>query len=42
LDARTNTKAFYTLAVGNLITGAMNVAADLGVPVVTGDLVMEV
>ena len=32
----------YPLAVGNLITGAMNVAADLGVPVVTGDLVMEV
>lgn len=32
----------YPLAVGNLITGAMNVAADLGVPIVTGDLVMEV
>lgn len=32
----------YPLAVGNLITGAMNAAADLGVPVVTGDLVMEV
>lgn len=32
----------YPLAVGNLITGAMNVAAELGVPVVTGDLVMEV
>lgn len=32
----------YPLAVGNLITGAMNVAADLGVAVVTGDLVMEV
>ena len=32
----------YPLAVGNLLTGAMNVAADLGVPVVTGDLVMEV
>lgn len=32
----------YPLAVGNLITGALNIAADLGVPVVTGDLVMEV
>ena len=32
----------YPLAVGNLITGAMNVAADLGAPVITGDLVMEV
>ena len=30
------------LAVGNLITGAMNVAAELGAPVITGDLVMEV
>lgn len=32
----------YPLAVGNLLTGALNIAADLGVPVVTGDLVMEV
>ena len=32
----------YPLAVGNLITGAMNVAADLGAPVITGELVMEV
>ncbi|MDS7929599.1 AAA family ATPase [Acinetobacter sp. V102_4] len=32
----------YPLAVGNLLTGALNVAADLGVDVVTGDLVMEV
>ena len=32
----------YPLAVGNLITGAMNVAAELGSPVITGDLVMEV
>lgn len=32
----------YPLAVGNLITGALNAAADLHVPVVTGDLVMEV
>ena len=32
----------YPLAVGNLITGAMNVAAELGAPVITGDLVMEV
>lgn len=32
----------YPLAVGNLLTGALNAAADLGVPVVTADLVMEV
>ena len=32
----------YPLAVGNLITGAMNVAAELGVPVITAELVMEV
>ena len=32
----------YPLAIGNLLTGALNVAADLGVDVVTGDLVMEV
>lgn len=32
----------YPLAVGNLLTGALNVAAELGVDVVTGDLVMEV
>ncbi|WP_151730333.1 ExeA family protein [Acinetobacter junii] len=32
----------YPLAVGNLLTGALNVAADLGEDVVTGDLVMEV
>ena len=32
----------YPLAVGNLITGAMNVAADLGAPVITGELEMEV
>jgi len=32
----------YPLAVGNLITGAMNVAAELGADVITHDLVMEV
>ena len=32
----------YPLAVGNLLTGALNVAAELGVDVVTGELVMEV
>lgn len=32
----------YPLAVGNLITGALNVAAELGEKVVTGDLVKEV
>lgn len=37
-----NESLLYPLAVGNLITGAMNVAAELGTPVITGDLVMEV
>ena len=32
----------YPLAVGNLLTGALNVAAQLGEKVITGDLVMEV
>lgn len=32
----------YPLAVGNLITGAMNMAADLGVPTVTRDIIMNV
>lgn len=32
----------YPLAVGNLLTGALNVAAELGSDVITGDLVMEV
>lgn len=32
----------YPLAVGNLITGAMNMAASLGVPVVTHDVIMNV
>lgn len=32
----------YPLAVGNLLTGALNVAAELGEKVVTGDLVKEV
>lgn len=31
----------YPLAVGNLITGAMNTAAELGVPVITADVVRE-
>ncbi|ENX58179.1 MULTISPECIES: ExeA family protein [Acinetobacter] len=37
-----NESLLYPLAVGNLITGAMNVAAELGAPVITDDLVMEV
>lgn len=37
-----NESLLYPLAVGNLITGAMNVAAELGADVITGDLVMEV
>lgn len=32
----------YPLAVGNLLTGALNIASELGMPVVTGDLVKEV
>lgn len=32
----------YPLVVGNLLTRALNVAAELGAGVVTGDLVMEV
>ena len=32
----------YPLAVGNLITGAMNMAADLGVPMITHDIIMNV
>lgn len=32
----------YPLAVGNLLTGALNVAAELGANVITGDLVLEV
>lgn len=37
-----NESLLYPLAVGNLITGAMNVATELGADVITGDLVMEV
>lgn len=37
-----NESLLYPLAVGNLITGALNVAAELGADVITGDLVMEV
>lgn len=32
----------YPLAVGNLLTGAMNMAASLGVPVVNHDIIMNV
>lgn len=32
----------YPLAVGNLITGAMNMAADLGVPIVNADIIYNV
>ena len=32
----------YPLAVGNLLTGALNAAAEHGSDVITGDLVMEV
>lgn len=32
----------YPLAVGNLLTGALNIASDLGLPTVNGDLVKEV
>ena len=32
----------YPLAIGNLLTASMNLAAELGVPVVTADVVMGV
>lgn len=32
----------YPLAIGNLLTGAMNKAAELGVPVINADLIMNV
>ncbi|PTQ91246.1 AAA family ATPase [Agitococcus lubricus] len=31
----------YPLAIGNLITGALNLAADLGVPVINADIIRE-
>ena len=38
----TSESLLYPLAVGNLLTGALNVAADLGENFVTGELVQEV
>lgn len=32
----------YPLAIGNLLTGALNCAADLGIPVITADVIKEV
>lgn len=39
---KTQTSLLYPLAVGNLITCAMNLAADLGSPLVTADIVKGV
>lgn len=37
-----NRSLLYPLAVGNLLTGAMNLAAELGVPTINADVVREV
>lgn len=36
-----NRSLLYPLAVGNLLTGAMNLAAELGVPTINADVVRE-
>ncbi len=41
-NRRENVSLLYPLAVGNLLTAAMNSAADIGIPQVTGDVVREV
>ena len=40
--AKTQHSLLYPLAVGNLITGAMNLAAELGAPLVTADVIKGV
>lgn len=37
-----NESLLYPLAVGNLLTGALNLASNLGLPVVNGELIKEV
>lgn len=39
---KTQTSLLYPLAVGNLLTAAMNLAAELGLPKVTADVVKGV
>ena len=39
---KTQTSLLYPLAVGNLITAAMNLAAELGSPLVTADVIKAV
>lgn len=39
IDAKRSISLAYPLAVHNLLTRAMNAAAEIGAPVVTGDLV---
>lgn len=41
-DKRETLSLLYPLAVGNLLTAAMNLAADIGVPLVTADVVKGV
>ena len=39
---KTQTSLLYPLAVGNLLTGAMNLAAELGSELVTADVIKGV
>ncbi|MGS1061300.1 hypothetical protein [Burkholderia glumae] len=41
-DRAETVSLLYPLAVGNLLTAAMNLAAGLGVPVVTADVIKGV
>lgn len=41
-DRRDTVSLLYPLAVGNLLTASMNLAADIGVPTVNADVVREV
>lgn len=41
-DRRGTESLLYPLAVGNLLTAAMNLAASIGAPAVTGDVIREV
>ena len=41
-DRRDTVSLLYPLAVGNLLTACMNLAADIGVPTVNADVVREV
>ncbi|MNG04970.1 hypothetical protein D3C84_881390 [compost metagenome] len=41
-SGRDNSSQLYPLAIGNLVTAAMNLAAELGEPLVTHDVVKGV